>query len=59
MKPNAFLDMGITIGKVNASDQLTGDEKLLVMALVGLWCLVVRCAVLCCGAVWCAVLVMA
>ncbi|PSC68442.1 LOW PSII ACCUMULATION chloroplastic [Micractinium conductrix] len=32
MKPNAFLDMGITIGKINAADQLDGTEKLLVMA---------------------------
>ncbi|KAI3429306.1 hypothetical protein D9Q98_005401 [Chlorella vulgaris] len=32
MKPNPFLDMGITIGKINAADQLDGNEDLLVMA---------------------------
>ena len=32
MKPNAFLDMGITIGKHNAADQLAGNEQLLVAA---------------------------
>lgn len=32
MKPNPFLDMGITIGKINAEDQLNGREQMLVMA---------------------------
>ncbi|EFN59585.1 hypothetical protein CHLNCDRAFT_56449 [Chlorella variabilis] len=32
MKPNPFLDMGITVGKINAADQLDGREQLLVMA---------------------------
>ena len=32
MKPNPFLDMGITIGKINAADQLNGREQMLVMA---------------------------
>ncbi|KAL4447481.1 hypothetical protein ABPG75_004700 [Micractinium tetrahymenae] len=32
MKPNALLDMGITVGKVNAADQLDGREELLVAA---------------------------
>jgi hypothetical protein len=32
MKPNPFLDMGITVGKINAADQLSGSEQLIVAA---------------------------
>lgn len=32
MKPNPFLDMGITVGKINAADQLKGNEELIVAA---------------------------